>query len=139
MAQSAPAEQAMAAQPATSSQPMQASAAPPPPPEIKKVTVPSGTSLPVRLIDEIDSATAQTGDTFHATLDAPVAVDGDVVIPAHYDVEGHVVNAQASGKFAGRALLTLQLDRIKVGEKYYNLQTDQYSQQTGARGKNTAT
>ena len=138
MAQSAPAEQAMAAQPATSSQPMQASAAPPPPPEIKKVTVPSGTSLPVRLIDEIDSATAQTGDTFHATLDAPVAVDGDVVIPAHYDVEGHVVNAQASGKFAGRALLTLQLDRIKVGEKYYNLQTDQYSQQTGARGKNTA-
>src|SRR5947207_3602502 len=138
MAQSAPAEQAMAAQPATSSEPMQASAAPPPPPEIKKVTVPSGTSLPVRLIDEIDSATAQTGDTFHATLDAPIAVDGDVVIPAHYDVEGHVVNAQASGKFAGRALLTLQLDRIKVGEKYYNLQTDQYSQQSGSRGKNTA-
>jgi len=128
----------MAAQPATSSQLMQASAAPPPPPELKKVTVPSGTSLPVRLIDQIDSATAHTGDTFHATLDAPVAVDGDVVIPAHYDVEGHVVNAQASGKFAGRALLTLQLDRIKVGEKYYNLQTDQYSQQTGARGKNTA-
>jgi hypothetical protein len=102
------------------------------------VTVPSGTALPVRLIDTIDSATAQTGDTFHATLDAPVAVDGDVVIPAHYDVEGHVVNAQASGKFAGRALLTLQLDRIKVGDRYYNIQTDQFSQQTGSRGKNTA-
>jgi hypothetical protein len=92
----------------------------------------------VRLIDTIDSATAQTGDTFHATLDAPVAVEGDVVIPAHYDVEGHVVNAQASGKFAGRALLTLQLDRIKVGDRYYNIQTDQFNQQTGSRGKNTA-
>jgi outer membrane biosynthesis protein TonB len=139
MSQPAPAEQSAASTPAQA--PMaapQTASAPPPPPEPRKVTVPSGTALPVRLIDAIDSATAQTGDTFHATLDAPVAVDGDVVIPAHYDVEGHVVNAQASGKFAGRALLTLQLDRIKVGDRYYNIQTDQFSQQTGSRGKNTA-
>jgi hypothetical protein len=139
MSQPARAEQPAASTPAQA--PMaapQIASAPPPPPEPRKVTVPSGTALPVRLIDAIDSATAQTGDTFHATLDAPVAVDGDVVIPAHYDVEGHVVNAQASGKFAGRALLTLQLDRIKVGDRYYNIQTDQFSQQTGSRGKNTA-
>jgi BON domain len=116
----------------------QPAATPPPPPEPAKVTVPSGAVIPVRLVDAIDSATAQAGDTFHATLDAPVAVDGDVVIPAHYDVEGHVVNAQASGKFAGRALLELQLDRIKVGEKYYNIETDHFKQETGSRGKNTA-
>ena len=115
-----------------------APAAPPPPPEPQKVTVPSGTSLAVRLVDTIDSATAQTGDTFHATLDVPVAVDGDVVIPAHYDVDGHIVNAQSSGKFAGRALLELQLDRIKAGDKWYNIQTDHFKQETGARGKNTA-
>jgi BON domain len=112
--------------------------APPPPPEPQKVTVPSGAVIPIRLVDTLDSATAQVGDTFHGTLDAPVAVDGDVVIPAHYDVEGHVVNAQASGKFAGRALLELQLDRIKVGDKYYNVETDHFKQETGARGKNTA-
>lgn len=137
--QPAPAEQASApAQPAQrlAQAPQPASA--PPPPEPVKVTIPSGTAVPVRLVDAIDSATAQTGDTFHATLDAPIAVDGDVVIPAHYDVEGHVVNAQASGKFAGRALLALQLDRIRVGSRYYNIQTDQFSQQTGSRGKNTA-
>lgn len=116
----------------------QAAATPPPPPEPAKVTVPSGAVIPVRLVDAIDSATAQVGDTFHATLDAPVAVDGDVAIPAHYDVEGHVVNAQSSGKFAGRALLELQLDRIKVGEKYYNIETDHFKQETGSRGKNTA-
>jgi len=115
-----------------------AAATPPPPPEPAKVTVPSGAVIPVRLVDAIDSATAQVGDTFHSTLDAPVAVDGDVAIPAHYDVEGHVVNAQSSGKFAGRALLELQLDRIKVGEKYYNIETDHFKQETGSRGKNTA-
>jgi len=123
------------AAPSTQADPV---AAAPPPPEVKKVTVPSGVSIPVRLVDTIDSATAQVGDTFHGTLDAPIAVDGDVVVPAHYDVEGHVVNAQASGKFAGRALLELQLDRIRVGDKYYNIETDHFKQETGSRGKNTA-
>jgi len=118
--------------------PAVSAAAPPPPPEPQKVTVPSGTALPVRLVDTIDSATAQTGDTFHATLDSPIAVDGDVVVPAHYEVQGHVVAAQASGKFQGRALLELQLDKIKVGERWYNIETDHFKQQTGSRGKNTA-
>ena len=126
--------QAAQAQPAT----MRASAPPPPPPEPQKITVPSGTALPVRLVDTIDSATAQTGDTFHATLDSPIAVDGEVVVPAHYEVEGHVVAAQSSGKFQGRALLELQLDRVKVGDKWYNVQTDHFKQETGSRGKNTA-
>jgi len=115
-----------------------AQATPPPPPAPAKVTVPSGTALPVRLIDTIDSATAQTGDTFHGTLDSPLAIDGEVVVPAHYDVEGHIVAAQASGKFAGRALLELQLDRIKVGDRWYNVETDHFKQETGSRGKNTA-
>jgi hypothetical protein len=115
-----------------------AASTPPPPPELATVTVPSGTAIVVRLIDTIDSATAQAGDKFHATLDAPIAIDADVVVPAHYEVEGHVVNAQASGKFAGQALLVLQLDRIKVGDRSYGIQTDQFSQKTSSRGKNTA-
>ena len=138
MAQSSPPPQNMSSAPAPNAQPAAAPAPPPPPPEPQKVTVPSGTSLPVRLVDTISSATAQTGDTFHATLDSPIAVDGDVVVPAHYETEGHVVLAQASGKFAGQALLELQLDRIKVGDRWYNVQTDHFKQQTGSRGKNTA-
>jgi hypothetical protein len=89
-------------------------------------------------VDPISSATAQSGDQFHATLDVPVALDGEVVIPAHYDVDGRIVNAQSSGKFAGRALLELQLDRIKVGDRWYNIETDHFKQETGSRGKNTA-
>ena len=136
MAQAAPAQQAAA--PMQNTPPPQAAAAPPPPPEPQKVTLPSGTALAVRLVDPIDSSTAQVGDPFHATLDVPVAVDGEVAIPAHYDVEGSIVNAQASGKFAGRALLELQLNRIKVGEHWYNVTTDHFKQETGSRGKNTA-
>jgi BON domain len=110
--------------------------APPPPP--KKVTIPSGTTLAVRLVDTIDSETSQQGQTFHATLDSPLAVDGDVVIPSGYDVEGHLVEVKSAGKFAGQSVVALQLDRISSGGKYYSLQTDQYRRQGSSRGKNTA-
>ena len=111
---------------------------PPPPPPPKKVTIPSGTTLAVRLVDTIDSETSQQGQTFHATLDSPLAVDGDVVIPSGYDVEGHLVEVKSAGKFAGQSVVALQLDRISSGGKYYSLQTDQYRRQGSSRGKNTA-
>jgi hypothetical protein len=111
---------------------------PPPPPPPRKVTIPSGTTLAVRLVDSINSETSQPGQTFHATLDSPLAVEGEVAIPAGYDVEGHIVDVKSAGKFAGQSLLALQLDRISAGGKYYNLQTDQYRRQGSSRGKNTA-
>src|ERR1700724_3858362 len=109
--------------------------APPPP---KKVTIPSGTTLAVRLVDSINSEPSQPGQTFHATLDSPLAVEGDVAIPAGYDVEGHLVEVKSAGKFAGQSVVALQLDRISAGGKYYSLQTDQYRRQGSSRGKNTA-
>ena len=108
----------------------------PPPPQ--KVTIPSGTTLAVRLVDAIDSETNQPGQSFRATLDSPLAVEGDVAIPAGYDVQGHIVDVKSAGKFAGQSVLALQLDRISVSGKYYNIQTDQYRREGSSRGKNTA-
>jgi len=118
--------------------PAPAPAPPPPPPPPQKVTIPSGTALAVRLVNAVDSETATQGQTFHGTLDSPLAVDGNVVIPAGYDVQGHVVQVQSAGKFAGQSLLVLQLDSVKAGDNYYNIQTDQYKRQGSSRGKNTA-
>jgi hypothetical protein len=114
-------------------------ATPPPPPPPQKLTIPQGTTLAVRLVDTIDSEASTAGQTFHATLDSPLAVEGETAIPAGYNVEGHIVNVQSAGKFAGQSLLVLQLDRIAVGDKNYNIQTDQYSRKGSSRGKNTAT
>jgi hypothetical protein len=108
------------------------------PPAPVKVTVQAGTSLAVRLVDSIDSETAQPGQTFRATLDSPLAVDGEVVIPQGYDVEGHVIDVKSAGKFEGRSALSLQLDRIQVGNKYYTISTSKYERQGNSRTKNTA-
>ena len=111
---------------------------PPPPPPPQKVTIPSGTTLSVRLVDAVGSDISQQGQTFHATLNSPLAVEGEVAIPAGYDVEGHVVEVENGGKFTGKAQLTLQLDRITVGSKHYDIQTDTYHKETKSRTTNTA-
>jgi hypothetical protein len=134
-APSAPAEVAQAA-PAPA--PVQAvPAPPPPPPPPQKVTIPSGTTLAIRLVDAIDSETATQGQTFHATLNSPLTVEGETAIPTGYNVEGHIVTVQSAGKFAGQSLLVLQLDRIAAAGKNYSIQTDQYKKQGSSRGKNT--
>lgn len=109
--------------------------APPPP---QKVTIPSGTTVAVRLIDTIDTETATQGQTFHATLESPLAVEGDIAIPSGHNVEGHVVDVKSAGKFAGQSVLILQLDRISAGGKFYNVQTNQWQREGSSRGKNTA-
>jgi len=120
-----------------------ASAAPPepatpPPPAPKLMTIPSGTTIPVRLVDSINSETTHAGETFRATLDSPLSANGEAAIPTGYAVEGHVVDVKSAGKFAGQSLLVLQLDRLSVGAKSYGLQTDQFRRQGSNRSTNTA-
>jgi hypothetical protein len=133
----APAEVAQAVPPPASA-PAVPAPPPPPPPPPQKVTIPSGTTFAVRLVDAIDSETATQGQTFQATLNSPLAADGATAIPAGYNVEGHVVTVQSAGKFAGQSLLVLELDRISAAGNNYNIQTDQYKKQGSSRGKNTA-
>lgn len=111
---------------------------PPPPPAPRKVTIPAGTTMVIRLVDAINSETAQPGQTFRATLDSPLSVEGDVALAAGYEVQGHVVDVKSAGKFAGKSELVLQLDRIAVGGKSYSIQTDQYRRLGSSRTTNTA-
>lgn len=112
---------------------------PPPPPPPQKITVPYGTVLSVRLVDSIDSEKNQTGDTFQATLNAPLSINGEVAVPSGSSVQGHLVEVKSAGKFAGQSSVVMQLDSITSGGTTYNIQTDQYSKQGSSRGKNTAT
>jgi BON domain len=111
---------------------------PPPPPAPKKFIIDQGTQLTVRLVDPIDSEKNQTGDTFHATLNAPLTSDGDQAVPAGVELVGHLVEVKSAGKFAGQSDVVMQLDSLSFGGRTYNIQTDQYSKKGSSRGKNTA-
>ncbi len=111
---------------------------PPPPPAPKKYIIDQGTQLTVRLIDPIDSEKNQTGETFRATLNAPITSDGEEAVPSGVELTGHLVSVKSAGKFAGQSEVVLQLDSFSSGGKTYNIQTDQYRKQGSSRGKNTA-
>jgi hypothetical protein len=111
---------------------------PPPPPAPRQFIIDQGTQLTVRLIDPIDSEKNQTGDTFHATLNAPLSSDGEEAVPAGVELTGHLVDVKSAGKFAGQSQVVMQLDSISAGGKTYNIQTDQFRKQASSRGKNTA-
>jgi BON domain len=114
-----------------------APAAPAPTP-MPKVTIPSGTQLSIRLTEELSSEKAQVGDVFHGSISAPITIDDQTVIPTTADVEGRVVDVKSAGRFAGKSDLVLQLTRLKMNGKSYNIQTDQWTKEGSSRGKATA-
>jgi len=133
-AQTAPPATQQAQMPVTEMRP----APPPPPPAPKKVMIPDGTTLSVRLIDSLDSDSAHIGDSFRATLDSPIVVNGEEIVPSNSDVQGRVVDVKSAGRFAGQSLLTIELTRLTVHGRSYPLHTNQWSREASSRGKSTA-
>src|SRR5258708_8444492 len=101
------------------------------------VTVPSGKVLTVRLADEVGSKVSQPGQTFGGTLARPVDVNGEVAIPAGARVEGVVVDAKPLGRFAGGALLELQLNSVQVNGEQKPVQTAMFPETLKRKGKHT--
>lgn len=130
-------ESSAAAPSAPASYDSSAASAPAPAP-VRTVTVPDGTQISVRLIDAVDSEVNQAGDTFRASLAQPVSLDGGIVIPANADIEGRVVDVKSAGHFKGQSLLALELTRLTMNGKSYELRTNEWRKEGSSRGKNTA-
>jgi hypothetical protein len=139
-AQQAPPVQPVASvdQPAAAPAVAAAAPAPPPPPQPVTVTIPGNTVVTVRTIDSIDSKTNQAGQVFKGSLDAPIVVDNNVVIPAGGDVYLKLVNASSAGHFTGRSELTLALTSVVFQGKTYNVSSSDVKQSGSSRGKRTA-
>ena len=111
---------------------------PPPPPPPRVVSIPAGTSIQVQMIDSVDSATNKIGDTFLASLAAPIVVNNEVIIPKNADVQVKLASAKTSGKFTGQSELTLALDSVKFRGNSYPLTSSTFQQMGESRGKDTA-
>jgi len=140
-ATAAPAEPAPAPARAEAAPPAPVAApapAAPPEPKTKTVELPSGTRLTVRMIDSIDSEVHRAGEVFHASLDEPIVVEEEVIIPRGADVYVKLVEVRSAGRVAGRSELQLQLVRLTYQGKSYTLDSTTYEQKGASRGKRTA-
>lgn len=108
---------APAAEPAAVMQPRPAAPLPPPPPPPpRQVTIAAGTLLSARLVEALASDRNQPGDTFTATLDQPLAVDGLVIAERGARLEGRVVDLKQSGRVRGVAALGIALTRLRTSD-----------------------
>ncbi len=107
-------------------------------PEAQAMVVPAGTSLTVRLGESVGSKISSPGQSFSATLSAPVEVEGNVVIPAGAPVQGTVVDAKPLGKFKGGAVLDLKLASITVNGRERAIETSSVVRAEKGKGKRTA-
>lgn len=116
------------------------SPAPPPPPAAPpsgRIEIPAGTTLTVRLIDPVDSQKDTLGQTYRATLDEPVVVNGETVLPRGVDVVAKLVDDKQSGKLEGRTVLTLDLQSITVNGRTVDISTQEVTQASDSRTKRT--
>ena len=72
-------------------------------------------ALPVRLLQSLSSEHNQAGDTFTATLDAPLIAGGFAIAEKGARVEGRVVEAQKSGH-GKKAALALELTKLDTSD-----------------------
>jgi hypothetical protein len=89
--------------------------------------LPSGTLLTVQLGDSLSAATVHAGDTFTASVAAPLTIDGDTVIERGTTVTGRVESAQSEadhpGLVPGSGYFRLTLSAITVEGRQVVLQT----------------
>jgi hypothetical protein len=95
--------------------------------------LPAGTVLTVRMIDPVDSEVSRVGETFRASVDEPVVVGSDLVIPRGADVVVKLVDDKQSGKISGKTELTLDLVSVFVNGKIVDVNTAAVTRESSSR------
>lgn len=108
-------------------------------PAIIRLVARAGTALRVRLNNSLDTARFRPGDRFTGVLASPVAVQGRTLIQRGANVEGIVRTSSPSGRFKGRAVLGIAIDRVEIDGAMMRVVTDSVVRSSGAHKKRNFT
>jgi hypothetical protein len=103
-----------------------------------EVTIPAGDKISIRTADVIDSGKANVGQTFRASLDAPLTSEGRVIVPAGAPATLQIQNVQSAGRIKGNSELSVRVTSIEYRGKTYEVNSSVYADAGKARGKQTA-
>ncbi len=101
-------------------------------------TIAQGTKLMVRMIDTVDSDKNSVGDTFRASVEQDVVVNGAVLVGKGTDVRGELLEVKEAGKLTGKSELKLELKEILIRNQWVPITTGDYEAAGESRGKDTA-
>ena len=89
-------------------------------------TIPAGTVLQVRVIDNLSSSSSKAGQVFHGTLAEPVVAGGKTLYAKGADVAGKVVSVKGSGRLSDPGILVLTLTSVYDVTHTTNLKTEPF-------------
>ena len=99
--------------------------------------LPEGTPIPIRLQSALSSASSHAGDTFNATIDEPVVIDGQTLVARGTPATGRVLEAKPSASSRGRLLepgyLRIVLVSLNVGGRPVMIETSSIFAKGGSR------
>jgi hypothetical protein len=99
------------------------------------VVIPAGTRVRVRLTQTLDTKHTPPGAPFSATLDEPIVIGRQVVVPKNTPFAGRVVESKSSGRFHGRAVLEVTLHSFRMNGTTYHIATVPDAQVSGSHKK----
>ena len=76
----------------------------------------AGTSLPVRIGETLSASRNGIGDTFFATLERPLVMDGFIISEKGSRVEGRVVEAVRGARGGGESHLGIELIQLSTSD-----------------------
>src|SRR5260370_14677159 len=88
--------------------------------------IPAGIPIRARIIDNLNSGTAQVGDTLHATLEDQIAGNGRTLFPRNSDVIGSVLDVHRSGRLSDPGTLKLGLTSVTNGSQTMPLSVEPF-------------
>ena len=107
-------------------------------PFARTIVVPAETVIAVVTDEALSSKTSTSGQRFQATVEAPVEIDGKVVIAKGAHATGMVKDAKPAGRFKGGSALELTLISVEAEGKDYEVQTSSPTLTHKGKGKRTA-
>lgn len=87
-------------------------------------TVAAGTTIPVRLLDALDTSVNKSGDTFRAVVDQDITVGNSTVVPRGSQVDGKLTFVQQSGRVKGVAAMSMQFTALHIGTQSYPIESN---------------
>ena len=100
--------------------------------------VPAGTLFRVRTIDTINVDHSQAGMKFRGSIDDPIMIGGDVIVPRGADVVLVAAKVEQGGRFKGSDLIELKVNSITARGKPYPVVTSVSQSKSAGEGKKTA-
>jgi hypothetical protein len=109
------------ARPVAGSAPRAAAPEAPAPVRAPALVLAEGATLTLRLENGLSSATSRSGDSVTARVERATDPAGRVALPGGTVLRGRVVEARQAGRVKGRALVSVDFDRIVVRGRTHEL------------------